>query len=61
MKGSDKNKGSDVETLPNQHTLSRLVNGDSWERSINNYAKVTPSGEAALNAPDIDHMSRVKF
>lgn len=59
-KGSDK-KGSGVETLPNQHTLSRLINGDTFERSINNYAKVTPSGEAALEAPDINEMSKVKF
>jgi hypothetical protein len=57
----NKGKGDRSETLPNLHTLSQLVHGDSWERSINNYAKVTPSGEAALEAPDINDMSKVKF
>jgi hypothetical protein len=54
-------KGSQLELLPNQRTLSRLVSGDTFERSLNNYAKVTPSGENALETPNIEDMSRVKF
>lgn len=57
----NKGKGGLLETLPNQRTLSRLVSGDTFERSMSNYAKVTPSGENALTTPNIDDMSKVKF
>jgi hypothetical protein len=52
-------KGSKSEVLPNNRTVSRLTSGDTWERSINNYAKVTPSGNT--DAPDVMEMSQVKY
>lgn len=56
-----KGKKDKSEVLPNRRTVSKLVNGETWQRSLNNYAKVTPSGENALNAPNINEMNRVKF
>jgi hypothetical protein len=54
-------KGSQQELLPNRHAVNRLTGGETWERSINNYAKVTPSGENALQAPDVMEMAQVKY
>lgn len=64
MKGyiTRKGKGSETEVLlPNRRAVNRLVGGDTWERSINNYAKVTPSGENALDAPGVNDMMQVKY
>jgi len=54
-------KGSQQELLPNRHAVNRLTGGETWERSINNYAKVTPSGENALEAPSVLEMAQVKY
>jgi hypothetical protein len=54
-------KGSQQELLPNRHAVNRLTGGETWERTINNYAKVTPSGEDALNAPNVLDMAQVKY
>ena len=63
MKGFDQNKGkgSRQELLPNRHAVNRLTGGETWERTINNYAKVTPSGEDALEAPSVLDMAQVKY
>ena len=42
------NKGSQEYLLPNRHAVAELTKGDPWQRSIGNYAKLTPSG---ANAP----------
>jgi hypothetical protein len=42
------NKGSQQYLLPNRHAVAELTKGDPWQRSIGNYAKLTPSG---ANAP----------
>jgi len=54
-------KGSKTEMLPNRHAMNRLTGGEAWERSINNYAKVTPSGEGAIATPSILDMSEIKY
>ena len=54
-------KGSQQELLPNRHAVNRLTQGETWERSINNYAKVTPSGESALTVPSVMEMAQVKY
>ena len=57
-----KGKGSEQAVLlPNRRAVNRLVGGETWERSTNNYAKVTPSGENALDAPDIMDMTKIKY
>jgi hypothetical protein len=50
---NNKGKGSKSEVLPSRHALNRLAGGEPWERSMGNYAKSTPSGEEALDAPSI--------
>jgi hypothetical protein len=47
--------------LPNRRAVNQLARGEPWEKSLNNYAKVTPSGENALDAPDITDMVQVKY
>lgn len=54
-------KGSQQELLPNRHAVNRLTGGETWERSINNYAKVTPSGESATEVPNVLEMAQVKY
>ena len=41
-------KGSKEYLLPNRHALAELTKGNPWQRSMGNYAKLTPSG---ANAP----------
>ena len=41
-------KGSKQYLLPNRHAVAELTKGDPWQRSMGNYAKLTPSG---ANAP----------
>jgi hypothetical protein len=53
-------KHSNLAVLPNQRTLQQLTNPLSAERLVNNYAKVTPSGINALDAPNINEMDQVK-
>ena len=54
-------KGSQQQLLPNRHAMNTLTNGDQWQRSINNYAKVTPSGAGAEAAPSVLDMAQVKY
>jgi hypothetical protein len=43
-----KNKGSREQLLPSRHAMDELTKGNPWQRSMGNYAKLTPSGR---NAP----------
>jgi hypothetical protein len=62
MKGFVKYKGKGEQVLlPNRRAVNQLARGEPWEKSLNNYAKVTPSGENALDAPDITDMVQVKY
>ena len=54
-------KGSKIDTLPNRHAMTTVANGEPWQRSLNNYAKVTPSGEGALDTPNVMDMAQVKY
>jgi len=54
-------KGSKMEMLPNRHAMNTLSGGEQWQRSLNNYAKTTPSGEGALEAPSVLDMAQVKY
>jgi len=56
-----KGKGGQQELLPNRHAVNRLTGGETWERSVNNYAKVTPSGENAIETPSVLEMAQVKY
>ena len=57
-----KGKGSEqMVLLPNRRAVNRLVGGETWERSANNYAKVTPSGENALDTPSVLDMTQIKY
>lgn len=46
-------KGSRQQRLPNRHALNTLTKGDPVQRSLNNYARQTPSGAGALDAPSL--------
>jgi hypothetical protein len=62
MRDYAKRKGKGEQPmLPNRAAVNRLVSGEPWEKSLNNYAKVTPSGEGAIDAPDITDMVKVKI
>jgi hypothetical protein len=50
-------KGSQIDLLPHRHALTQLAGGDPLQRTMNNYAKATPSGANALNAPNAVGMS----
>ena len=52
-------KGSKQQTLPNRHAVNELTKGEPWQRSINNYAKVTPSIDN--DTPDTLDMAQVKY
>jgi hypothetical protein len=54
-------KGGKQELLPNRHAMNTITRGEPWQRSINNYAKVTPSGEGAEGAPSVMQMAQVKY
>lgn len=43
----NKGKGGGQEMLPSRHAVSQLVKGDPIQRSMGNYAKLTPSGAGA--------------
>lgn len=47
--------------LPSRRALTKLTAGDAFQRSISNYAKVTPSGENAIGAPNVLDMAQVKY
>ena len=42
-----KNKGSRQSMLPHKDAMDQVTKGDPWQRSIGNYAKLTPSGAGA--------------
>jgi hypothetical protein len=42
-----KGKGGGLQTLPSRHALNVLTKGNPEQRSINNYAKLTPTGSSA--------------
>lgn len=50
-------KGSQIDLLPSRHALTQLAGGDPLKRTMNHYAKATPSGASALTAPSIVGMS----
>ena len=56
-----KGKGGQQELLPSRTAVNRLTGGETWERSVNNYAKVTPSGENAIETPSVLEMAQVKY
>ena len=43
-----KGKGGKQQLLPSRHAMDEVTKGNPWQRSIGNYAKLTPSGS---NAP----------
>lgn len=47
--------------LPNRAAMNQLTTGEAWQRSINNYAKLTPTGEPAVDAPSVLEMAQVKY
>ena len=49
----NKGKGGGQEMLPSRHALSQLVGGTPEQRSMNNYAKLTPSGAGALQREQV--------
>jgi len=62
MKGLIRHKGKGEQVLlPNRAAANQLVRGEPWQKSTNNYAKVTPSGGSALDAPDILDMTQIKY
>ena len=46
-------KCSQQEMLPSRHALGTLTTGDPLHRSMQNYAKATPTGAGGLSAPSI--------
>lgn len=54
-------KGSASQVLPDRHAMSQLTAGDAYQRSINNYAQVTPSGKGAMGTPNVLEMAQVKY
>jgi len=46
-----KGKGASEEVLPSRHAVSTLTQGDPSQRTMNDYAKATPTG---AGAPDGD-------
>ncbi len=55
-----KAKGS-TPVLPERRALNKLTAGDAFQRSISNYAKVTPSGDKAIGLPNVLDMAQIKY
>lgn len=52
-----KTNGSKQQLLPHPGAVETLTKGNPWERSMGNYAKLTPSGaNAPMNYQDIIDM-----
>jgi hypothetical protein len=49
---ANKGKGSKSQMLPSRHALTTLTKGDPSQRSIQNYAKLTPIGAGAPGTYD---------
>ena len=50
-------KGDKSEILPSRTAMTRIVKGDTYQRSINNYAKKAPSINTSM--PSIFSMGRL--
>jgi len=50
-------KTRSLERLPNRHALAELTQGDPIQRSLGNYAKLTPSGANAI--PTYDEITQM--
>jgi hypothetical protein len=48
------NKGSRQAYLPSRKALNQILKGDPVQRSLGNYAKLTPSGAAGMQQPYSD-------
>lgn len=44
-------KGAKAEVLPSRHARAELTGGDALQRSMNNYAKKTPTGADGFSRP----------
>ena len=51
-------KCAQQEILPHRHALNSLTGGDPLTRTMNNYAKATPTGSGGLGAPNIMAMAQ---
>lgn len=52
-----KNHGSKQQLLPHRNAVEQLTKGNPWQRSMGNYAKLTPSGaNGPMNYQDIIDM-----
>jgi hypothetical protein len=51
-------KPAKSEILPSRMALTSLTKGDSMQRTMNNYAKKTPSSAAAFGFPSLMMMGR---
>lgn len=51
-------KGSSSELLPSRHALNTLAKGDPLKRTMNQYAKATPSASGALGSPSMLGMGK---
>lgn len=51
-----KGKGAAEQVLPNRHAVQTLTQGDPSQRTMNDYAKATPTGAGALDDGDADDM-----
>lgn len=53
----NRGKGGSQHLLPHRDAVAQLTKGDPWQRSMGNYAKLTPSGASApMNYQDIIDM-----
>jgi len=52
-----KGKGGGQQMLPSRHAMSTLVGGSPMDRSMGNYAKLTPSGAGAMQSTYPEIMS----
>jgi hypothetical protein len=44
-------KGASAQRLPHRFALTQLTKGDPSQRTLGNYAKLTPTGMGAEDAP----------
>lgn len=56
----NRGKGGGEEVLPSRHAMAQVTRGsDPWQRSIGNYAKLTPNGANAPTYQDITDMAEM--
>lgn len=51
-----KGKGAAEQVLPSRHAVQTLTQGDPMQRTMQDYAKATPTGAGSLNDNDEDDM-----